>query len=57
VGATARGPIQIVNDSTAGIANGSTLTMSTSNAKLESGTRFMLQTTQTLVLSRDSKAK
>jgi hypothetical protein len=57
VGGLARGTIQIVNDTTASAASGSTLTMATSNAKLESGTQFVLQTTSTLTLTKEPKQK
>ena len=57
VGGLTRGTIQIVNDTTASAASGSTLTMATGNAKLESGTQFVLQTTSTLTLTKEPKQK
>jgi hypothetical protein len=49
------GLIQITNDTTAGAASGSTLTMANKNARLESGTQFLLQTTSALTLTRSTK--
>lgn len=57
VGGLTRGTIQIVNETTAIAASGSTLTMATGNAKLESGTQFMLQTTSALTLTKEPKQK
>ena len=57
VGGLARGTIQIANDTTATAASGSTLTMAPRNAKLESGTQFVLQTTSSLTLTREGKQK
>src|ERR1041384_1036528 len=55
VGGLTRGPIQIVNDTTSSAASGSTLTMASGNAKLESGTQFMLHTTSALTLTQQLK--
>jgi hypothetical protein len=57
VGGLTGGTIQIVNDTTASAASGSTLTMATRNAKLESGIQFMLQTTSALTLTKVPKQK
>lgn len=57
VGGLTRGTIQIVNDTTTTAASGSTLTMASGNARLESGTRFMLQTTSALTLTKELKQK
>ena len=57
VGGLTRGPIQIVNDTTAAAASGSTLTMPTRNSKLETGTQFMLQTTSALTLTKEPNQK
>lgn len=55
VGGLARGTIQIVNNTTSSAASGSTLTMASRNARLESGTQFMLQTTSALTLTREPR--
>lgn len=52
---TTGGLIQIVNDTTAGVTSGSTLTMANKNAKLESGTQFLLQTTSVLTITKPPK--
>ncbi|HXF39762.1 MAG TPA: hypothetical protein VN687_08625 [Blastocatellia bacterium] len=52
---TAGGLIQITNDTAASAASGSTLTMANKNAKLESGTQFLLQTTSALTITRPAK--
>jgi len=57
LGGLTRGTIQIVNETTASAASGSTLTMATGNAKLESGTQFMLQTASALTLTKEPKQK
>jgi hypothetical protein len=49
------GLIQITNDTTAGAASGSTLTRANKNARLESGTQFLLQTTSALTLTKPTK--
>jgi len=51
----AGGLIQITNDSAASATSGSTLTMANKNAKLESGTRFLLQTTSALTITKPAK--
>ncbi len=57
VGGLTRGTIQIANETTANAASGSTLSMAKGNAKLESGTQFMLQTTSALILTKEPKQK
>jgi len=52
---TAGGLIQITNDTATSAASGSTLTMANKNAKLESGTQFLLQTTSALTITRPAK--
>ena len=52
---TAGGLIQITNATTASATSGSTLTMANKNAKLESGTQFLLQTTSALTITRPAK--
>jgi hypothetical protein len=49
---TTGGLIQIANDTTAGATSASTLTMANRNAKLESGTQFLLQTTSALTITK-----
>ena len=49
----AGGLIQISNDITAGAS--STLTVATKNAKLESGTQFLLQTTSVVTVNRSKR--
>lgn len=52
---TAGGLIQITNDTAASATSGSTLTMANKNAKLESGTQFLLQTTSALTITKPAK--
>jgi len=52
---TAGGLIQITNDTATSTTSGSTLTMANKNAKLESGTQFLLQTTSALTITRPAK--
>ena len=52
---TAGGLIQITNDTATSATSGSTLTMANKNAKLESGTQFLLQTTSALTITKPAK--
>jgi len=52
---TASGLIQITNDTATSATSGSTLTMANKNAKLESGTQFLLQTTSALTITKPAK--
>jgi hypothetical protein len=52
---TAGGLIQITNDTATSAASGSTLTMANKNARLESGTQFLLQTTSALTITKPAK--
>jgi len=51
----AGGLIQITNDTATSATSGSTLTMANKNAKLESGTQFLLQTTSALTITKPAK--
>jgi hypothetical protein len=52
---TAGGLIQITNDTATSTTSGSTLTMANKNARLESGTQFLLQTTSALTITKPAK--
>jgi len=52
---TAGGLIQITNDTATSATSGSTLTMANRNAKLETGTQFLLQTTSALTITTPAK--
>jgi hypothetical protein len=56
-GGLTRGAIQIVSDATTKTTSGSTLAMAGRNAKIESGTQFVLQTTWALTLTKEEKQK
>ncbi|MEW6211287.1 MAG: hypothetical protein AB1631_23180 [Acidobacteriota bacterium] len=57
VGSLGRGAIQIVTDTTATVTTGSTLALSNRRPRIESGTRFILETTSALTLATPAKEK
>jgi hypothetical protein len=55
VGSLGRGAIQIVTDTTTTVTNGSTLAVSNQSPRIDSGTRFILETTSALTLTAQTK--
>jgi hypothetical protein len=56
-GGLSRSTIQIVNDTTAGVTSNSTLALPKNRPRIESGTRFLLQTTSALTLTSQPAEK